>query len=74
MVKKSKEFAVVLDTDKNTKTYKRFVMPESLEGVNGKDVMASVYLPLDVEVDRVYVTISTAKPEGFTKKLPPVAS
>jgi hypothetical protein len=74
LAKKDKDHVVVLDFDKNTTRYKRFTMPESLKEVNGTDVTASAYLPLDVDADRVYVTISTKKPEGFTKKLPPVAS
>ena len=74
MTKKTGDIIVVLDSDKSTKRYKRFVMTEELVKVLGDDVKTSAYLPLDIEANKVYVTICTQKPEGFKKNITAIGS
>lgn len=63
-----------MDTDRDTKRFRRFVVTEELAKTMGGDTVGTIYLPADTEAERIYVTISTKKPEGFKKKLPAIKS
>ena len=69
----AKDQVTAMDFDKSTRSgLKRFSVTEELLKVLDDDTKGSLYLPATEEAKRVYVTISTNKPEGFKKKLPSV--
>jgi len=69
----AKDQVTAMDFDKSTRSgLKRFSVTEELLKVLDADIKGSLYLPATEEAKRIYVTVSTEKPEGFKKKLPAI--